>query len=59
MVSMFRSAAVKTAPFLLHLARELYPDIKAAFIDTGLERPEVREFVRLERCRLDKAAEKL
>lgn len=36
----------KDSTVLLHLARELYPDIKAAFIDTGLERPEVREFVR-------------
>jgi len=36
----------KDSTVLLHLARELYPDIKAVFIDTGLEYPEVREFVR-------------
>ena len=36
----------KDSTVLLHLARELYPNIKAAFIDTGLEHPEVREFVR-------------
>ena len=36
----------KDSTVLLHLARELYPDIKAVFIDTGLEYPEVREFVK-------------
>jgi 3'-phosphoadenosine 5'-phosphosulfate sulfotransferase (PAPS reductase)/FAD synthetase len=30
---------------LLHLARSLYPDIEAVFIDTGLEYPEIRSFV--------------
>ena len=31
---------------LLHIARRLFPGIKAVFIDTGLEYPEIREFVR-------------
>jgi 3'-phosphoadenosine 5'-phosphosulfate sulfotransferase (PAPS reductase)/FAD synthetase len=30
---------------LLHLARQAYPDIPAVFADTGLEYPEIREFV--------------
>lgn len=36
----------KDSTVLLHLARQIYPDIKAVFIDTGLEYPEVREYVR-------------
>ena len=36
----------KDSTVLLTIARQLYPDIKAAFVDTGLEYPEVREFVR-------------
>lgn len=36
----------KDSTVLLHIAREMYPDIKAVFIDTGLEYPELREFVR-------------
>lgn len=35
----------KDSTVLLHIARELYPDIPAVFIDTGLEYPEVRDFV--------------
>lgn len=31
---------------LLHLARQLYPDIEAVFVDTGLEYPEIRQFVK-------------
>ena len=31
---------------LLHIARQLYPDIEAVFVDTGLEYPEVRDFVK-------------
>lgn len=31
---------------LLHRVRTLYPDIKAVFFDTGLEFPEIRDFVR-------------
>lgn len=36
----------KDSTVLLHLVRSLYPDIKAVFCDTGLEYPEVREFVK-------------
>lgn len=31
---------------LLQIARSIYPDIKAVFVDTGVEYPEIREFVR-------------
>jgi 3'-phosphoadenosine 5'-phosphosulfate sulfotransferase (PAPS reductase)/FAD synthetase len=34
----------KDSTVLLHIAREVYPDIKAVFFDTGLEMPEVRRF---------------
>lgn len=36
----------KDSTVLLYLARQLYPDIQAAFIDTGLEYPEIRKFVK-------------
>lgn len=36
----------KDSTVLLHIARELYPNIPAVFIDTGLEYPELREFVK-------------
>jgi len=36
----------KDSTVLLHLVRELYPDVPAVFIDTGLEYPEIREFVK-------------
>ena len=36
----------KDSTVLLDIARRLYPDIKAVFIDTGLEYPEIREFVK-------------
>ena len=36
----------KDSTVLLHLVRSLYPDIPAVFIDTGLEYPEVRNFVK-------------
>lgn len=36
----------KDSTVLLHLARKIYPDIPTVFIDTGLEYPEVREFVK-------------
>lgn len=36
----------KDSTVLLHIAREMYGDeVKACFIDTGLEYPEIREFV--------------
>ena len=36
----------KDSTVMLHLIRTLYPSIPAVFIDTGLEYPEIREFVR-------------
>ena len=31
----------KDSTVLLHICREMYPDIKAVFVDTGLEYPEI------------------
>lgn len=36
----------KDSTVLLHIARGLYPDIEAVFVDTGLEFPEIRDFVK-------------
>ena len=36
----------KDSTVLLHIARTLYPDIKAVYADTGLEYPEIKEFVK-------------
>jgi 3'-phosphoadenosine 5'-phosphosulfate sulfotransferase (PAPS reductase)/FAD synthetase len=36
----------KDSTVLLHLVRSLYPDVKAVFVDTGLEYPEIRQFVK-------------
>lgn len=36
----------KDSTVLLHIVRELYPEIPAVFCDTGLEYPEIRDFVR-------------
>lgn len=36
----------KDSTVLLHIVRQLYPNMKAAYVDTGLENPEIREFVR-------------
>lgn len=36
----------KDSTVLLHIAREMYPEIKATFSDTGLEYPEIRKFVK-------------
>ena len=36
----------KDSTVLLHIARELYPDIEAVFINTGLEYPEIRQFAK-------------
>ena len=36
----------KDSTVLLDLARRVYPDIPAVFVDTGLEFPELREFVK-------------
>ena len=34
----------KDSTVLLHLVREVYPDVPAVFVDTGLEYPEIRKF---------------
>ena len=36
----------KDSTVLLYLVRELYPEIPAVFCDTGLEYPEIRDFVK-------------
>ena len=36
----------KDSTVLLYLVRKLFPDVKAAFADTGLEFPEIRDFVK-------------
>lgn len=35
----------KDSTVLLHLVRDLYPTVPAVFIDTGLEYPEIKDFV--------------
>lgn len=36
----------KDSTVLLHLVRQIYPDVPAVFSDTGLEYPEIRDFVK-------------
>lgn len=36
----------KDSTVLLHMVREVYPNVPAVFVDTGLEYPEIREFVK-------------
>ena len=36
----------KDSTVLLHIVRNLYPNVKAVFVDTGREFPEIREFVK-------------
>ena len=36
----------KDSTVLLHLVRSLYPNVTAVFVDTGLEFPEIKEFVK-------------
>jgi 3'-phosphoadenosine 5'-phosphosulfate sulfotransferase (PAPS reductase)/FAD synthetase len=36
----------KDSTVLLHIARQIYPDIPAVYCDTGLEYPEIRDFVK-------------
>ena len=36
----------KDSTVLLHLVRSLYPDVKGVYVDTGLEYPEIKEFVK-------------
>lgn len=36
----------KDSTVLLHIARQMYPDIEAVFVNTGLEYPEIQKFVK-------------
>ena len=36
----------KDSTVLLHLVHQLYPDVKAVFVNTGLEYPEIQKFAR-------------
>lgn len=36
----------KDSTVLLHIVREMYPEVPAVFVDTGLEYPEIRQFVK-------------
>lgn len=36
----------KDSTVLLHIVRQMFPGIEAVFVDTGLEYPEIRQFVR-------------
>lgn len=36
----------KDSTVLLHIARQMYPDIEAVFVNTGLEYPEIQQFVK-------------
>lgn len=36
----------KDSTVLLHMVREIYPNVEAVFVDTGLEYPELKEFVK-------------
>lgn len=36
----------KDSTVLLHLVRQLYPSVSAVFVDTGLEYPEIKDFVK-------------
>lgn len=36
----------KDSTVLLHIARQMYPDINAVFVNTGLEYPEIQKFVK-------------
>lgn len=36
----------KDSTVLLHIVRELFPDIEAVFVNTGLEYPEIQKFVK-------------
>lgn len=36
----------KDSEVLVHIVRDMYPDVPAVFADTGLEFPEIKEFVR-------------
>lgn len=36
----------KDSTVLLHIVRSMYPEVPAVFVDTGLEYPEIRQFVK-------------
>lgn len=36
----------KDSTVLLHLVRDIYPDVEAVFVNTGLEYPEIQKFVK-------------
>ncbi|HHV41448.1 MAG TPA: phosphoadenosine phosphosulfate reductase family protein [Clostridiaceae bacterium] len=36
----------KDSTVLLHIVRSIYPEVPAVFVDTGLEYPEIRQFVK-------------
>ena len=36
----------KDSTVLLHIVREMYPDVEAVFVNTGLEYPEIQRFVK-------------
>lgn len=36
----------KDSTVLLHIARQMYPDVEAVYVDTGLEYPEVKQFIK-------------
>jgi len=36
----------KDSTVLLHLVRSIYPDVPAVYVDTGLEYPEIKAFVK-------------
>lgn len=36
----------KDSTVLLHMVREMFPDVEAVFVNTGLEYPEIQRFVK-------------
>ena len=36
----------KDSTVLLHIVREMYPEVEAVFVNTGLEYPEIQQFVK-------------
>ncbi len=36
----------KDSTVLLHIVRQMYPDIEAVFVNTGLEYPEIQSFIK-------------
>ena len=36
----------KDSTVLLHIARKMFPDLEAVYVDTGLEYPEIKQFVK-------------